>query len=94
MRATRFRAGGRCISLEQDLPAGRFGLGATYRGQRGDLGPGVAALETAHANLRWATPISPESNVGISPRFRPVSRALLAPEVLGIPRVSRRPVDC
>ncbi len=48
----------RCISLEPDLPAGYFGLGATYRGQGGDLAPGIAALEKAHAQLRWHTPIS------------------------------------
>jgi len=48
----------RCISLEPDLPAARFGLGATYRGQGGDLGLGIAALETAHTRLRGATRIS------------------------------------
>jgi tetratricopeptide (TPR) repeat protein len=48
----------RCISLEPDLPAARFGLGATYRGQGGDLAPGIAALEKAHAQLRGDTRIS------------------------------------
>ncbi|MBW1684889.1 MAG: hypothetical protein JRS35_07460 [Deltaproteobacteria bacterium] len=45
----------RCIALGWEPPAVHFGLGATYRGQGGDLGPDIAALETAHARLRWAT---------------------------------------
>jgi tetratricopeptide (TPR) repeat protein len=50
----------RCISLEPDLPAARFGLGATYRGQGGDLAPGIAALEKAHAQLLGDARISLE----------------------------------
>jgi hypothetical protein len=49
----------RCISLEsRSCPQAISGWGASYRGQEGDLGPGIAALETAHAQLRSATPIS------------------------------------
>jgi tetratricopeptide (TPR) repeat protein len=49
-----------CISLEPTLPAAHFGLGATYHGQGGNLSPGIAALETAHAQLRGSTSISLE----------------------------------
>ena len=58
MREARFRRLKTLLALGWEPPAVHFGLGATYRGQGGDLGPGIAALATAHARLRWATPIS------------------------------------